>query len=100
MNDNIQSENSDVTYGPCVLEQLVGQSKVLSVLRTHLDAYWNDRAAGRNPVLNHYLFAGPPGSGKTQVANILAKELAVPMTTVTADALRSASGYGPHSYRA
>lgn len=90
MDEIIQPESNDTTYQPCVLEQLVGQQKVLSVLRTHLDAYWNDRAAGRNPVLNHYLFAGPPGSGKTQVANILAKELAVPLVTVTADAMSNA----------
>jgi Holliday junction DNA helicase RuvB len=90
MDEIIQPESSDTAYGPCVLEQLVGQQQVLSVLRTHLDAYWNDRAAGRNPVLTHYLFAGPPGSGKTQVAHILAKELAVPLVTVTADALSTA----------
>jgi Holliday junction DNA helicase RuvB len=90
MSDNAPIEANDIAYQPAVLEQLVGQQKVLSVLRTHLSAYWNDRAAGRTPVLSHCLFAGPPGSGKTQVATILAKELAVPLVTVTADALRTA----------
>lgn len=86
--ENIPSETRDVTYdGPCVLEQLVGQQRVLSVLKTHLAAYWNDRAAGRNPVLGHLLCTGPSGVGKTQVAITLSHELAVPITVVTADAL-------------
>ena len=74
-------------YQPCVLEQLVGQRKVVSILRTYLDAYWNDRAAGRDPTLPHLGFYGPPGTGKTQVASVLAKELAVPMIVVTGDNL-------------
>lgn len=72
-------------FQPCVLEQLVGQRKVVSILRTYLDAYWNDRAAGRDPSLPHMVYCGPSGCGKTQVANVLAKELAVPMTVVTGD---------------
>ena len=90
MNNNDHTGANDIACQPVVLEQLVGQKQVISVLQTHLSAFWNDRAAGRNPVMNHYLFSGPPGSGKTQVACILAKELAVPLTTVTADALGTA----------
>jgi Holliday junction DNA helicase RuvB len=79
---------SDINaFQPCVLEQLVGQRNVISVLRTYLDAYWNDKMAGRDPTLPHMLYCGPSGCGKTQVANVLAKELAVPMTVVTGENL-------------
>lgn len=78
---------TDTNSYPQILEHLVGQQGVVSVLRTHLDAYWNDRAAGRNPTPGHFLFAGPSGVGKTQMANILAKELIAPITVITADGL-------------
>jgi Holliday junction DNA helicase RuvB len=81
----------NLDYGLTGLNHLVGQSKVLSVLRTHLDAFWNDRSAGRNASLSDLLFLGPPGTGKTQTASVLASELAVPITVVTADALNTAA---------
>lgn len=87
MSDNVPSESSDIQ--PAILEHLVGQQKVISVLRTHLNAYWNDSAAGRNPKLSHLLFCGPAGTGKTEMANVLAKELFLPLVVVTADALSS-----------
>lgn len=90
MNENETNQTDLNDHQPQVLEQLVGQQKVMAVLRTHLDAYWNDRAAGRNPTLGHMLYAGPPGVGKTQVANVLARELAVPITVVTADGIGTA----------
>lgn len=89
MLDSNPTETNEA-YQPAVLEQLVGQQKVLSVLRTHLNAYWNDRAAGRNPLPGDYMFCGMPGTGKTQVAYVLSKELAVPMTVITADSLGNA----------
>lgn len=83
-------ENSSENYQASIFEHLVGQKNVIAVLRTHLDAYWNDRMAGRKPRLTHMLFCGPSGTGKTQAAYVLAQEIAVPITVVTADALRTA----------
>ena len=85
--ENIYQETDN--YQASILEHLVGQRGVISVLRTHLNACWNDRLVGRNPSLSHMLYAGPSGTGKTQTAYVLARELAVPITVVTADALRT-----------
>jgi Holliday junction DNA helicase RuvB len=60
---------------PSVIDKVVGQKQAVDLLKVALSAYWNDRAAGRNPTFGHTLMVGPPGVGKTLISRVLASEL-------------------------
>lgn len=59
-----------------------GQQKVISKLRVFVEA-----AKGRNEPLDHTLFCGPPGLGKTTLSQIMAHELGVTCLTTSGPAL-------------
>jgi len=72
-----QAQTSDearleVSLRPRILAEYVGQRKVKENLRVFIDA-----ARGRREALDHVLFFGPPGLGKTTLAHIIAGELGV-----------------------
>ncbi len=60
------------TLRPAVLEEFVGQEKLCQNLRVFIDA-----ARARGEALDHVFFHGPPGLGKTTLAQIVARELGV-----------------------
>ena len=62
----------EATMRPQSLDEFVGQEQARANLRVFIKA-----ARGRGDALDHVLFAGPPGLGKTTLAQILAKELGV-----------------------
>jgi len=65
-----QLSSEDVTLRPQTLDEFVGQAKVRANLKVFIDA-----ARKRSEALDHVLFVGPPGLGKTTLAQIMAKEL-------------------------
>jgi Holliday junction DNA helicase RuvB len=62
----------DATLRPQSLTDFIGQEQARSNLRVFIQA-----AKQRGDALDHVLFAGPPGLGKTTLAQIMAKELGV-----------------------
>jgi Holliday junction DNA helicase RuvB len=75
-------EDLDRSLRPRRLEQFVGQEAVKSQLAVSLEA-----AAGRGEALDHVLLAGPPGLGKTSLAQIVAAELGVGFVQTAGPAL-------------
>jgi Holliday junction DNA helicase RuvB len=67
---------------PSRLGEFIGQRQVVENLRVALDA-----ARARGEALEHVLFSGPPGLGKTSLARILASELGVHLHASTGPAL-------------
>lgn len=62
----------EATIRPQSLDEFIGQEQARANLRIFITA-----ARGRGDALDHVLFAGPPGLGKTTLAQIMAKELGV-----------------------
>lgn len=67
-----KSEDADLSLRPQALGDFIGQARARANLQVFIEA-----ARVRNEALDHVLFAGPPGLGKTTLAQIMAKELGV-----------------------
>ncbi len=67
-----RGEDVDTTLRPQSLNEFVGQKAARENLKVFIDA-----AKSRGEALDHVLFVGPPGLGKTTLAQIMAKELGV-----------------------
>ncbi|MCO5315508.1 MAG: Holliday junction branch migration DNA helicase RuvB [Solirubrobacterales bacterium] len=72
----------DLSLRPKGLEDFVNQKQVTDQLAVFIEA-----ARRRGEPLDHVLLAGPPGLGKTSLANIVAAEMGVPLVQTAGPAL-------------
>lgn len=72
----------ELSLRPQRLSEFIGQAKVKDALRIYIDA-----ARERKEPLDHALFFGPPGLGKTTLAELVARELSVNIHTTSGPAL-------------
>lgn len=77
-----QPEDIDTSLRPRRIEEFVGQDKIKDQLTIFIEA-----AKRRGQPLDHVLFAGPPGLGKTSLAQIVAEEMGVPFVMTAGPAL-------------
>ncbi|MFA7693983.1 MAG: Holliday junction branch migration DNA helicase RuvB [Methanoregula sp.] len=75
-------EQEDVTLRPATLDAFVGQEPAKNALRIAIAA-----AQQRGEPIDHILFAGPPGLGKTTLAYIIAREMGAEIKTTTGPVL-------------
>ena len=70
------------TLRPRYLEEYIGQEKIKKTLRIFIDA-----AKSRGEALDHVLFYGPPGLGKTTLCGIIANEMGVNLKVTSGPAI-------------
>ncbi len=78
----LPDDDLDRSLRPRRLEDFVGQASIKDQLAVSITA-----AASRGEALDHVLFSGPPGLGKTSLAQIVAAELDVPFVQTAGPAL-------------
>jgi Holliday junction DNA helicase RuvB len=77
-----EETGADAALRPSRLDEFIGQAQVKSSLQIAMDA-----AKQRRETLDHTLFFGPPGLGKTTLAMLMAREMGVQLRTTSGPVL-------------
>lgn len=80
-----EDESIEATLRPRLIDDFVGQDKLKENLKIFVEA-----AQARGEALDHVLFYGPPGLGKTTMANIIANELGSQIKTTSGPVIEKA----------
>lgn len=80
--ETIEDKQLTPKIRPQTLDDYIGQSKLKSMLKVYIEA-----AKSRHESLDHCLFYGPPGLGKTTLSNIIANELQVNIKVTSGPAI-------------
>ncbi len=85
-NPLIQDDENEVGIRPSAIDEFIGQEALKSNLKIYLNS-----AKVRSEPLDHVIFYGPPGLGKTTLSQIIAKEMGVNIK-ITSGPILSKSG--------
>ncbi len=80
--ETVEDKQLEPKIRPQMLTDYIGQSKLKEMLSIYIQA-----AKQRGQSLDHCLFYGPPGLGKTTISNIIANELGVNMKVTSGPAI-------------
>ena len=83
--EDAEGRTFDLSLRPRALGDFVGQERLKKILGMSITA-----ARQRAEVLDHVLFSGPPGLGKTSLAHIIARELGVNLRATSGPAIERA----------
>ena len=83
--ENEEEELEEATLRPQFLSEYIGQTKVKENMKIYIEA-----AKKRKKTLDHCLFYGPPGLGKTTLSNIIANEMGTKIRITSGPAIEKA----------
>ena len=79
---NEEEKKLEATLRPQMLDDYIGQSRIKEMMKVYIAA-----AKSRSESMDHVLFYGPPGLGKTTLSGIIANEMGVNMKVTSGPAI-------------